>query len=442
MTAREAALLTLGAVERQNAWANGYLKKTLARAEVSRRDAALATRLTFGVLQNKLLLDYYIGRFSTMKVEKMEQKVRDNLRLALYQLLFMSKIPQSAAVNEAVALTKKHCKNPRAHGMVNGILRSILRSLDNMPPLGERDHLSYCSLRYSHPLWLVEAFSRILPQEELEPLLALHNREAPTTVQVNTCRTTASALTEVLTAEGVIAAPHPWLPDCLILTETGSLEQLSSFREGLFYVQDPAAHLAVLAAGPRPGDQVLDACAAPGGKSFACAVEMENRGSVISCDVYPHKRKLIEAGAERLGLSCIQPMVKDATEPTPEFFEAFDLVLADVPCSGLGVIRKKPEIRYKDRGLMDSLPALQSGILNNVSQYVKPGGALLYATCTLRREENEAVVGAFLAEDPRFHREGFTLPGPVGPVPEGFITLWPHRLETDGFFIAKLRKQV
>jgi 16S rRNA (cytosine967-C5)-methyltransferase len=442
MTAREVALLTLGAVERQNAWANGYLKKTLAKAALSRRDAALATRLTFGVLQNKLLLDYYIGRFSTMKVAKMESKVRDNLRLALYQLLFLNKIPQSAAVNEAVTLTKKHCKNPRAPGMVNGILRSIIRSLDNMPPLGETDSLTYCALRYSHPLWLAEVFSRLLPQEELESLLALHNREAPTIVQVNTCRIAALELAEALQQEGVGAAIHPWLPDCLILTETGSLEQLSAFREGLFYVQDPAARLAVLAAGPQSGDMVLDACAAPGGKSFACALEMENCGRIVSCDIHPHKRKLIEAGAERLGLSCIQSMVKDAEEPAPEFFGAFDMVLADVPCSGLGVIRKKPEIRYKEQSLLEGLPALQGNILRNASQYVKPGGILLYATCTLRREENEDVIEAFLAAAPRFQLEGFTLPVPVGPVPEGQITLWPHRLETDGFFIAKLRKQL
>lgn len=440
MTAREAALLTLGAVERQDAWANSYLKKTLAKAAINRRDAALATRLTFGVLQNKLLLDYYIGRFSTMKVAKMESKVRDNLRLALYQLLLLNKIPQSAAVNEAVALTKKFCKNPRAPGMVNGILRSVIRSLDNMPPLGEQDSLAYCALRYSHPLWLVEEFSRRLPQEELEPLLAFHNREADTTVQVNTFRTTAVELTKALGEEGVGVEPHPWLQDCLILTETGSIEQLGAFQAGLFYVQDPAARLAVMAAGPQPGDLVLDACAAPGGKSFSCAMEMENRGRILSCDVYPHKKKLIEAGAERMGCSCIQAMVQDAASPNPEFVEAFDLVLADVPCSGLGVIRKKPEIRYKDKSLMDGLSALQGNILKNVAQYVKPGGTLLYATCTLRREENEDVIGAFLEANTRFSLEGFALPGPVGSVPEGQITLWPHKLGTDGFFIAKLRK--
>ena len=442
MIAREAALLTLGAVERQNAWANGHLKKTLAKAGLSRRDAALATRLTFGVLQNKLLLDYYIGRFSTMKVAKMESKVRDNLRLALYQLVFLNKIPQSAAVNEAVTLTKKYCKNPRAPGMVNGILRSIIRNLDNMPPLGETDPLAYCALRYSHPLWLAEFFSHLLPWEEVEALLSFHNREAPTTVQVNTCRTTSVELVEILTRQGVGATPHPWLPDCLILTETGSLEQLSAFQEGLFYVQDAAARLAVLAAGPQPGGAVLDACAAPGGKSFACALEMENRGRIVSCDIHPHKKKLIEAGAERLGFSCIQPQMGDAAKPVSALFGGFDLVLADVPCSGLGVIRKKPEIRYKDPGLMEDLPALQGSILRNVSQYVKPGGVLLYATCTLRREENEDVVGAFLMEHPAFQPEGFVLPGPIGSVSEGQITLWPHRLETDGFFIAKLRKQV
>lgn len=441
MTARKAALFTLSAVEQNNAWANGELKKEIAKSGLDRRDAALATRLCFGTLQHRILLDYYLQAFSSMKLSKMEPKVRNALRLALYQILFMERIPSSAAVNETVSLTRKYAKNPRAAGMVNGILRSILRSEKDLPAVEQKNPMDTLALRYSHPRWLLDELSLRLSPEELEELLCIHNSAAPTTLQINLCRTSLKTVQERLQEEGVMAEPHPWLPNCLVLESVGNLEQLSVFRDGEVYVQDPAAKLAVLAAEPKPKERVLDACAAPGGKSFAAAIEMNNQGTIVSCDLYEHKQHLIEAGAQRLGLSCIQVELRDASSREVEWEQAFDLVIADVPCSGLGVIRKKPEIRYKNPEEMKALPAIQQQILTNLSNYVRPGGRLLYATCTLRQEENEEMVRHFLTQHPEFSLEGFTLPGPLGKVDEGMVTLWPQRLSTDGFFVAKLRRQ-
>lgn len=441
MSAREAALRTLVAMDHQKAWSDGHLKKTIQEEHLDRRDAALATRLCFGVLQNRMLLDHYLQQYSTMKLTKMESKVRNSLRLGLYQMLFLTKIPVSAAVSESVALTKKLCKNPRAGGMVNGILRNLARHLDALPTLDRSDPMAYLALLYSHPQWLVEAWGARLGEEELEDLLRFDNSEPPVTVQVNTCRFQTQEVAETLRREGMGVAPHPWLAGCLLLTATGDLTRSEGWQLGMFYPQDPAARLAVLAAGLSPGDRVLDACAAPGGKSFAAAMAMGDQGEIRACDLHPHKKALIQAGAERLGLQSVTAQVADGRKPRKGWAAAFDAVLADVPCSGLGVLRKKPEIRYKDPKELEDLPQIQGEILANVAGYVRPGGVLLYSTCTLRREENEEVVQAFLAGHPEFHREAFRLPGPLGLVEAGECTLWPQRLETDGFFLARLRKE-
>ena len=384
MSAREAALLTLVAMERQKAWSNGHLKKVIQEEHLDKRDAALATRLCFGVVQNKLLLDHYIQQFSTMKLQKMESKVRNSLRLGLYQMLFLTKIPVTAAVNESVELTKKHCKNPRAGGLVNGILRNLARNINELPALDRSSQTAYLSLLYSHPQWLVETWAKELDGEELETLLRWDNSEPPVTVQVNTCRFETPKVVLALEREGVNVLPHPWLPDCLVLTDTGDLTQRTAWQEGMFYPQDPAA---------------------------------------------------------RLGLQSITTQVLDGKKPRKGWEERFDAVLADVPCSGLGVIRKKPEIRYKDPAELTDLPQIQGDILDNVSRYVKPGGVLLYSTCTLLQAENEDVVTAFLAQHPEYQLESFPLPGPLGEVAAGQCTLWPQRLQTDGFFLAKLRKE-
>ncbi|MGI5928068.1 16S rRNA (cytosine(967)-C(5))-methyltransferase RsmB [Pseudoflavonifractor sp.] len=439
-TARETALLALSACERQGAWSDGFLKKTLREAGLDSRDAALATRLCFGVLQNRLLLDFYIGKFSTTRPEKMEIKVRNALRLGVYQMAFMTKIPHNAAVNESVELTKKHCKNPRAAGMVNGVLRNVSRNIDRLPVIESGSREEYLSIRYSHPLWLVREFTALLGSEEAEALLEADNGQPPITAQINTCRATMEQTLERLAEAGVEAQPHPWLPDCLVLSGTGNLEHLTAFREGLFYIQDPAARLAVEVADPKPGMKVLDACAAPGGKSFASAIRMKGEGEIQSCDIHAHKEKLIQAGAERLGFTCIKTAVMDGKKHRPAFENAFDVVIADVPCSGLGIIRKKPDIRYKDPEPLAGLPEVQSAILDNVATYVKPGGVLLYATCTLLERENGDVVRGFLDRNKDFTLEKFQLPEPLGRADNGMFTFWPQRHGTDGFFIAKLRR--
>mgnify|MGYP005759701719 FL=1 len=434
MTAREAALRALVACEQQGAWSDGFLKKILRTAGLDSRDAALTTRLCFGVLQDRLLLDHYLGKLSTVKLEKMEPAIRNALRLGAYQVLFLDRVPDHAAVSEAVDLARKGSKNPRSAGLVNGVLRSLVRQKDSLEPPEDP------AVRYSHPRWLADLFTRRLGREEAAALMAADNGEPPTCAQVNTTKATVEAVADSLRAEGVEVTPHPWLPNCLLLSHTGSLEELAAFREGLFYIQDAAAKLAVLAADPREGMDVLDACAAPGGKSFAAAIAMEGRGKVVSCDIHPHKMDLIRAGAKRLGLDCITAQVLDGKECKEEYLDGFDLVLADVPCSGLGIIRKKPDIRYKDPKPLEGLPRVQKAILDNVCRYVKPGGVLLYATCTLLERENEDVVRAFLDKHKDFTLEGFQVPGDFEGARDGMVTCWPHRHGTDGFFFAKLRR--
>lgn len=437
-SAREAAMITLAACERQGAWSDGYLKKTLREQGLDRRDAALATRLCYGVLQNRLLLDWHLARFCKGRLEALDVKVLCNLRVAAYQILFLDKIPSSAAVNQAVELTKKHCRNPRAAGMVNGVLRSMLRQ--GKLPEPEYDDKEKClSLKYSHPLWLVKEFVAVLGLEGAEKLLVEDNRQPPTTAQVNLLRIDLAELTQTLRGEGVEVQPHPWMPGCLLLSGTGDLERLASFRNGDFYIQDAAARLAVTAAAVAPGSRVLDCCAAPGGKSFASAIDMKNRGEIISCDIHPHKIKLIEAGRERLSLSIISPQLQSAAQFREEWADSFDTVIADVPCSGLGIIRKKPDIRYKEPEALKGLPEVQRSILDNCARYVRPGGVLLYSTCTLLSRENGDVVEGFLTGHPEFELEPFSLPR-LGQQP-GQVTFWPHVHGTDGFFAARLRRR-
>ncbi|MGI5963081.1 MAG: 16S rRNA (cytosine(967)-C(5))-methyltransferase RsmB [Lawsonibacter sp.] len=440
MDAREVAMLTLDVCQRQNGWSDGILKKQLSAAKLDHRDAALATQLCFGVLQNQLLLDFYLSKYSNIPLKRMEGKVVQILRLGAYQMLFLNRIPHSAAVNRAVAMTKQYCKNPRASGMVNGILRSLERSLDRLPTIPQEDSASYLSILYSHPEWMVKEFLFTLGSDETARLLAANNSQPPIAIMVNRCRITCEELKKRLEEDQVEVFPHPWMEDCLILKKTGDLEHLNAFKEGLFYVQDPASRLSVLASGVQAGMRVLDCCAAPGGKSFAAAIAMGNVGEIISCDIHPHKKKLIQLGAQRLGLDIIQAKTADGKQFHPEWEEGFDLVVVDAPCSGLGVIRKKPDIRYKDPQELELLPKIQLEILFNASRYVRPGGILLYSTCTLLRRENQSVIERFLESNNQYRLEPFSLSEPIGMVKEGWITLWPHIQETDGFFIAKLRK--
>ena len=438
--AREIALEVLMQVDSANAWSDGGLKRTIAKNKLDSRDAALATRLCYGVIQNRMLLDYYIGCWCSQRPERLESVIRNILRLGGYQILFLDKVPPRAAVNEAVEMTKRH-RREKAAGMVNAILRKFAANREDMPPLPKGSPAQTLSLRYSHPRWLVERLLSLIGEEETEAYLRMNNQVVPTTIQTNPLKGTPEELEKLLRQTGAQVEPHPWLAGCFSVSGTGDLEQLSAFREGRFTVQDAAARLVATVAAPAQEDRVLDVCAAPGGKSFAAAMCMQDQGEIHACDLHAHKKALIEAGAARLGLQSITTQVLDGKKPRKGWEERFDAVLADVPCSGLGVIRKKPEIRYKDPAELTDLPQIQGDILDNVSRYVKPGGVLLYSTCTLLQAENEDVVTAFLAKHPEYHLESFLLPGPLGEVAAGRCTLWPQRLQTDGFFLAKLRKE-
>ena len=436
MGARETALCALIACRKDGAWSNGVLKDYVKRDRMDAREAALAVRLCYGVLQNKAKLDFYLKQLLTGKLKDLQPIVHDILYLGLYQIYEMDKIPPSAAVNESVTLAKKYCKKQRnASGLVNGVLRNAVRTKGTLKaPTSLAD-------RYSHPEKLIKLLERSVGTARLETMLRANNEAVPMVVQINTLQTTKEALAAQLEENGVRVQSHPWLDNCLILTSTGSIEQLEAFQKGLFYVQDAAARLSVRCATLQKDMYVLDCCAAPGGKSFGAAMDMGGCGHIISCDIHPHKIELIRSGAQRLGISDLEVRRQDASICNPDWVGKMDAVIADVPCSGYGIIRKKPDIRYKDPDTMLDLPELQLQILKTQSKYVKPGGVLLYSTCTLLRRENEQVVERFLQDNKAFFLEKLPLPS-VFPDNNGMLTLVPGEYDTDGFFICRLRRNV
>ena len=438
-SARDTALKVLIACRTHGAWADAALKAQLARDQLSPQDAALCSRMVYGVTQNRLLLDFYLTAYCTQKPDHLQPPLLDILRLGAYQILFLDKVPDRAAVSEAVELAKRSGRG-QAAGLVNAVLRKLSQNKNALPSIPDRDEAKFLSIRYSHPKWLVKRLLELLGREDAEAFLAADNTAAPLTVQVNPLKTTPEKLTAELEALGVRVTPHAWVPGCLELFGTGDLTALEPFQAGHFLVQDGAAALAARAAAVTPGQRVLDVCAAPGGKSFGAAFAMEDRGEILACDLHENKLKSIQDGARRLGLTSIRTAAADGREFRPEWEAAFDTVLVDAPCSGLGIIRKKPDTRYKKADDLFTLPVVQQAILDNACRYVKPGGVLVYSTCTILPEENQQVTDGFLAQHRDFSREDLPLPDQAGQA-DGQVTLWPHRHDTDGFYICRMRRQ-
>lgn len=416
MGARQAALTALEKFRRNDAWSDTALDAAIGKLQLDRRDAALASHICFGVLQNMALLDFYIDEFSSIKTKRLEPKVLDILRISAYQIIFLDRIPPSAAVNEGVRLCKKH--SPRAQGLVNAVLRRISENNNKLPEPNSNNTPEYLALKFSHPLWIVNELIDALGEIDAAAELQRNNAPAPICAQVNTLKTTAASLNH---------SAHTSLADCVILDGAGEISALPEFKSGEIYIQDAAAKLAVLSANPQKGQCVLDLCAAPGGKSFAAAILMQNEGKILSCDIHNNKLKRVELGASRLGISIIETRCMDARIPDKELIGVFNVVIADVPCSGLGVIRKKPEIRYKSETEISGLPPIQLQILLGAAKCVKPGGTVVYSTCTWRKQENEYVIADFLSKNPDFELIEMQ-------------TLWTYRDETDGFFICCLKK--
>ncbi|MEY8386311.1 16S rRNA (cytosine(967)-C(5))-methyltransferase RsmB [Oscillospiraceae bacterium 38-13] len=438
MSARKEALSVLTACRVRGAWADAALDSHL--RGLSPADAGLCSRIVYGVIQNETLLDFYLSGFCSQKLDHLQPPLVDILRIGAYQILFLDRVPDNAAVHTSVELAKGAGRG-QASGLVNAVLRRLCREKEALPPIPDRDEARYLSIRYSHPKWLVKRLLALLEREGTEAFLSNSNLQPPAAAQVNTLRFPTEAVRKALEDEGVRAEAHPWLPDCLLLQGTGNLERLRAFQEGMLYIQDPSARLAVLAMDLAPGSRVLDVCAAPGGKSFAAAIAM-GKGEIISCDLHENKLKRIREGAARLGLeSSIHTEAADGRVFREAWRESFDAVLVDAPCSGLGILRKKPDIRRKKADELFALPVIQSAILENAARYVRPGGTLLYSTCTILPEENEEVTGAFLGLHPEFSRETFTLPGPIGTV-EGQAALWPHLHDADGFYICRMTRRI
>ena len=434
MSAREAALEVLIRCRRDGSWSGAAIDSILRRSNLDRRDSALVSRLCLGVLQNDRYLDYVIDCHAR---GRLDPRIRDLLRLGAFQILLMDKIPDSAAVNESVELCRR-IGEPRAAGLVNAVLRRIAEAKEPLPSVEEKDPLRAMGIRWSHPDWLVRELAEQIAPEQTEEFLRRNARPQPLSIQVNTLKVSVRDYERALERSEIEFERYPGLPGCLRLSG-GVVTELPGYEEGLFYVQDPAARMAVAVSGARPGMRVLDACCAPGGKSFAAAVQMEDRGEILACELHEKKLGRVRSGAERLGIHILSTLARDARD-LPEAEEgSYDLVLADVPCSGLGVIGKRPEIRRKTKEEISGLPEIQSAILESLARAVCPGGTLLYSTCTVLKQENEDRVLAFLGGHPEFEPVPFSVG--TARAKNGMYTFWPQIDGTDGFFAAKLKRK-
>jgi len=431
-SARATAVRCLMQVERDGGYSNLVLDAALQKEGLSPQEAAFCSRLFYGVIERKYTLDHILSAYSKLPPKKLTPEVLQILRCALYQMCWLDSIPDSAAVNEAVTLTRTFRK-ASASGFVNGVLRAFLRDGKALPPI--RGSLSRrLSVQYSCAEPLVKHLVDRYGAERAEGFLAASLDRPPLFLRANLCRTTAEELAALLRQQGAQAEAEPLLEGTVRLSGAGALEKLPAYADGLFHVQDLSSQRCVSALAPKAGERLLDVCSAPGGKSFTAAGLMQGRGEIVACDLYAQKAGLIAQGAERLGHSLIRAVQNDATCQNGAL-GTFDAVLCDVPCSGLGIIRRKPEIKYKSAEVLSSLCETQYRILTISAGYLRAGGRLLYSTCTLNPAENEETVARFLREHPDFMPLESELLG-------GWQrTFWPQEDTGDGFFCALLQKK-
>lgn len=446
-TAREIALEVLLAVERGGAYANQALHKALEKYRPGKLDRAFATELTYGTLRTLNTLDWYLGHFIPHSVKAQAPEVRNVLRLGAYQILFMDRVPDFAAVHEAVEMARRY-GHPGSAKFVNGVLRNLVRKKDEIVfPALEEDAVGHISLRYSHPAWLVRLWINQFGVEETIELCLANNRPAPNTVRTNTLKITRAELIQKLREAGVDAVETALAPEGLHIEGFYAIGELQAYRQGLFQVQDESSMLAAHALSPEENSLVIDMAAAPGGKTTHLAQLMRNTGEIIAFDLYPHKLKLIEDNCRRLGVKNVHPRLGDARRPPVELEEKADYVLLDAPCSGLGVLRRRPDLRWvKSEDDIGRLVELQADMLAGAARCVRPGGVLVYSTCTLTLEENQHQIETFLRSHPQFYLESMTglLPPAVdsdGTLAQGYVQLLPHRHGTDGFFLSRMRRK-
>ena len=435
---RELAMQVLQKVHVEGAYANVALAETLREIKLTERDRRFLTELVYGVVKAGESLDYRIGKY-VADIRKAQPAIRELLRLGFYQIFEMDRVPPSAACDTAVELAKKHGRRG-ADSFVNGVLRAALREPERAAlPDGRNAHA--LALRTWHPKWLVERWMRAYGYERTEELCRCNNTSAPLSMRVNTLRTNRPALMEQFTAAGAQVRASAWVPDGIVLGTHGALDELAPLRMGLAQVQDESSMLVAHVLAPEPGMTVIDTCAAPGGKTTHIAQCMKNRGRILAFDIYEEKIRRIERNAQRLGISIMEAQMCDAREIGAAYAGQADRVLVDAPCSGLGVLRRKPDARWKKSPEdVKTLPPLQRAILASAAEAVKKGGVLVYSTCTMEECENTAIVADFLRTHTDFVLEetgGFL---PVQKTTEHMVQIMPETDGPDGFFIARMRR--
>lgn len=421
---REKALLALYDVFYGGAYSNMAVKEQL-KGDMSAVDKSFVTQLVYGTVRYKLTLDFIIENNSDIKLKKMSKFVLLILEMGVYQIYYLDKVPQSAAVNESVKLAGRYA--PRSKGFINAVLRSAAKNPGALE--FPKDRIKYLSLKYSFTEDMVKRLSDI---EFCEELLKSLNREPRTTIRINSLKC------ESLDIENSHIVKSP-LYEYAAYIKGVDIAASREYEEGKFTVQDVAAMMPSLALMPKPGEVCVDVCAAPGGKTTHLAELMKNRGKIYAFDIHQHKIELIRKNAERMGIDIISAECHDSLEFFEPLYEKADKVLADVPCSGIGIISGKPDIKW-NKDDVSELPAIQLKILENAAKYLKTGGELVYSTCTLYREENEAVVNSFLDKNKNFELRAIEIPSPIIYKNYGFVTLYPNVSDTDGFFIAKLKR--
>ncbi len=430
---REICLRLLVSTERGQEYSNIALDAALkaSKDDLKPIDRRFAAALYYGVLERKLTLDEIIRSRLSRPSDKLGAELRQILRMGLYQLLYMDSVPESAAVNESVKLART-LKNPAAPGFVNALLRGFIRSGKKLPLTGVK--LKDLSITYSCPEWIIDMWINDYGEQTAVKVLEASLKRAPVTAQLNTCRFKLEDIISELEAGGIDVKLSDFTDSCAELSDCGSVEELSAYKKGMLHIQDLSCQLCCREVGAKPGETVLDLCSAPGGKAFTVAEMMGGRGRLIACDLHKNRVRLIESGAKRLGLGCIEAFENDAKAFNPEIPPA-DRILCDVPCSGLGVIRRKPEIKYRAEEAPAALIKTQYEILDISSRYLKPGGTLVYSTCTLRRAENDGVAERFLCEHTDFE------PVKLDNFTDWKTTITPDIFNSDGFFIAKFRRK-
>ena len=438
MTARDAAVKALLAVQEEGGYSNIVLDELLQTAALSSQDRAMASRLLYGVIERRLTLDYLLNKTASTPVKMMTPAVREILRVGVYQLVYMDKTPAFAAIDEAVGQTRRFGCG-RLSGFVNGVLRQVQRDsarlLEELPNTDKG-----LEMRFSIPRAWIRAWRDAYGEELLEKLLSSINEAPPSYIRVNTCATSVAAFCGQLDRYGVEYRIVSGLSEALEILSASLLHTLPEELSAHYYFQDIASQWCCKALDAKPGERVADLCAAPGGKTMTIAQYMSNTGSILAGDIHQHKCRSMTDRVKRYGFTGVMVKQWDASaEPEESLMGTFDRVVCDVPCSGMGVIRRKPEIRYKSPDLFSELPDLQLQILQQGAKLVRVGGVLQYSTCTLRPEENEEVVARFLAQNPQFVPRVLPISDCFAQagLPESFqITLFPSIHGSDGFYVA------